>query len=42
MSSNNNMTDRDDILYDVWDWVKTIAVALVITIFIKMFIVDAT
>lgn len=42
MSSNNNMTERDDILYDVWDWVKTIAVALIITIFIKMFIVDAT
>ncbi len=42
MSSNNNMKERDDILYDVWDWVKTIAIALIITIFIKMFIVDAT
>lgn len=42
MSSNNNISNADSILYEVWDWVKTIAIALIIAIFIKLFIVDAT
>lgn len=32
----------DYILSVIWDWVKTIAVALIITFFVKFFIVDAT
>ena len=33
---------KDSILSVIWDWVKTIAVALIITFFVKFFIVDAT
>lgn len=39
---SDNLKNKDSILYDIWDWVKTIGLALIITIFIKMFIVDAT
>lgn len=33
---------ENSLLNTLWDWVKTIIVALAITFFIKMFIVDAT
>ncbi|WP_276862508.1 signal peptidase I [Anaerococcus tetradius] len=42
MSENNKNSKKDSILYVIWDWVKTIAIALIITILVKMFIVDAT
>lgn len=42
MSENNKKSKSDRILYAIWDWVKTIAIALIITILIKMFIMDAT
>ncbi|MCI7239252.1 MAG: signal peptidase I [Anaerococcus sp.] len=41
MSKNSNI-NKDGILYTIWDWVKTIAIALIITILVKMFIIDAT
>ena len=40
MTENKN--EKNSILYAIWDWVKTIAIALIITILIKLFILDAT
>ena len=42
MSENNKKSKSESILYAIWDWVKTIAIALIITILVKMFIIDAT
>ena len=43
MKEENTNTKKDSsILNIVWDWVKTIAIALFITFFIKIFIMDAT
>ena len=43
MKEENTKTKKDSsILNIVWDWVKTIAIALFITFFIKIFIMDAT
>ena len=39
---NNNQTKDQSILNIVWDWVKTIAIALFITFVIKTFVIDAT
>ncbi|MDO5047264.1 MAG: signal peptidase I [Anaerococcus sp.] len=43
MSKNTQKKSNDQgILYIIWDWVKTIAIALIITILIKLFVIDAT
>lgn len=39
MSENNQ---KNSILNTLWDWVKTLAIAIFITFFIKQFIMDAT
>ena len=33
---------ENSLLNNIWDWVKTILIALIITFFIKFFIIDAT
>ena len=33
---------ENSLLNTIWDWVKTILIALAITFFIKMFLIDAT
>lgn len=38
----NQKNNKNSILNVIWDWVKTLAIALFITFFIKIFIMDAT
>lgn len=39
---NKQIKKEDSLLNIIWDWVKTILIALAITFFVKQFIIDAT